>query len=85
MIDIQVHYRGQGSESRRLLAVPRPDDYLDHDGALFSVSAVVFDKAVNAYTVEVGDTLASQLRQEWAGWVEPSANPAPTDPQRGLF
>lgn len=84
-IDVQVHYRGLRNESRRLLAVPRPGDYLDFDGSLFSVSAVAFDQTVNVYAVQVGDTLASELRQEWAGWVEPLAKPQPNESQRGLF
>lgn len=85
MIDVRVHYRGQGSESRRLPVLPRRGDYLDHDGKLFTVSVVVFDKAVSVYAVQVGDTLAGELRQEWAGWGESPADPEPNDAQRGLF
>ena len=85
MIDVQVHYRGQGSESRQLPDLPRPGDYLDHDGKLFSVSTVVFGRTVKVYAVHVSDTLAGELRQQWAGWGEPPADPAPTDPQRASF
>jgi hypothetical protein len=85
MIDVQVHFGGQGSESRALPALPRRGDYLEHEGKLFAVSVVVFDETVNAYAVQVGDTLASELRQQWAAWEESPRGPEPTAAQQGLF
>ena len=85
MIDVKVHYRGQGSESRRLPASPHRGDYLDHDGKLFAVSAVVFDEPVNVYAVQASDTLAGELRQQWSAWGESLPDSEPNDAQRGLF
>ena len=85
MIDVQLHFRGQGSESRRLPALPRRGDYLDHDGKLFTVSVVVFDEPVNVYTVQASETLADELRQQWAAWGESPADPEPNNAQRDLF
>jgi hypothetical protein len=85
VVDLALHFRGQGSESRHLPALPRPGDYLDHDGRLFFVSAVAFDQTVNVYLVQVGDTLASELREQWARWGESLAKPEPNDSQQGLF
>jgi hypothetical protein len=71
MTDVRVHFRGLGSERRRFPALPRPGDYLEHDGTLFRIVTVVFNKAVHAYAVHVDDTLAGELRGVWAGWSDP--------------
>jgi len=85
MTDVQVHFRGQGSESRRLPALPRRGDFLDHDGKPFSISAMVFAEAVNAYTVPASYTLAGELRQRWATWGESPTSPKTNEIQQGLF
>ncbi len=77
MVDVQVYFHGQAGQTQRLPSVPRPGDYLDHDGKLFAVSAVVYAPAVQVYVVQVSDTLAVELRERWATWGEPDANPSP--------
>ncbi len=71
MIDVQLHFRGVGTEQRSLPAVPAIGSCIGSvDGRLWRVADVVIDgeAAVNVYCVEVSDCLAGELTAAWATW-----------------
>jgi len=74
---VSVHYRGVGSERRRLAAVPAVGTYLYGPGAdrrLWQVSAVAIDgESVALYALELSARLAAELTAAWAAWGEPIA------------
>ena len=77
MIDVNLHYRGIGSDRRRLPAIPSTGSYIIGPGAerrLWQVSAVVLDgKGVDVFAAEVSVTLTSELTSAWATWGEAMA------------
>jgi hypothetical protein len=74
MIDVIVHFRGVGSDRRRLQTVPVVGTYIIGPGAerrLWGVSAVVVDgDEINVYAVQVSPRLAGELTAAWATWGE---------------
>ena len=72
MIDVQVHFRGVGSERQRLPAVPAVGSYRfgpSDERRLWRVSAVVVDgKTVDVYAIEVSARLAGELTAAWTTW-----------------
>jgi hypothetical protein len=43
-------------------------DLLDAQGQLWRASAVVFGEQIDLYTVRLVDSLAADMRTQWAGW-----------------
>jgi hypothetical protein len=74
MIDVAIHYRGGGSDRRRLPAVPAAGSYIYGPGTerrLWRVAAVVLDgDGVDVFAVEVSLRLAAELTAAWATWGE---------------
>ena len=74
MIDVQLHYRGQPSERRKLPGIPAVGSYIMDQGPagrLWRVDSVVYDgSAVAVYCVEVSPRLAGELVEAWATWGE---------------
>jgi hypothetical protein len=87
--DVVIHFRGVGHQRQRLAAVPQPGSYLFGPGdcrRLWVVSAVVFDAAVEVFTLEVSPRLAGELTAAWAAWAawgEPIAAADDAPRQRG--
>ena len=74
MIDLQIHFRGQGTEARQSAALPAVGSYLRHGGGLWRVAAVAMGERVDVYAVAVGEALANELTEAWAAWGEPAAD-----------
>ena len=76
MIDVHVHYRGAGTERRRLPAIPAVGCYVFGPGTagrLFQVAAVVVDgDGVDVFALQVSPRLASELQEVWATWGQSS-------------
>ncbi len=83
MIDVHLHFRGAGSDRRRLPAVPVVGSYIfgpGADGRLWRVEAVVLDgAAVVVYCAQESAMLAAELTATWATWGRPMEQPSPLD------
>jgi hypothetical protein len=84
MIDVHLHFRGVGSERRKLPAVPVVGSYVfspGNDGRLWQVSALVFDGGrVAVYCNRVSAALAGELQGAWATWGQATATPDERNP-----
>ena len=83
MVGLIIHFRGGGSERRRLPAVPVPGTYIYSPGAtgrLYQVEVVVVDgKDIHVYAIEVSARLTSELTATWATWGEGGCTGRPCD------
>ena len=71
MTDTIVHYRGFGSEHRRVEAVPVAGMFIHHAKRLWTTQAVVLDgKDIHLYAIEVSPRTAAELQGQWATWAE---------------
>jgi hypothetical protein len=78
MIDVQVHYKSSSSIRQRLAAVPRPGDYLTHDGKVWRIDAVVHGTptttwgkgSIDVYCIEVDEIRTNELEAEWSAWTK---------------
>ncbi len=72
MICATIHYRGNQTARRKLVAVPVVGSYiLDQapSGRVWEVAAVVYDgQQIHVYAVEVSTRLAGELMAAWATW-----------------
>jgi len=79
MIDVELHFRGVGSERKGLPTVPSVGSYIYGPGderKLWRVDAVVLDGMANIYAVEVSALLTSELTAAWSAWCSPTADAA---------
>jgi hypothetical protein len=71
VIDVTLHFRGQGQQRRRLPCLPTPDCHIEHKGTLYRVADVVLGKTVDVYCLTVGESLSRELIAKWAAWGKP--------------
>jgi hypothetical protein len=77
MLDIQLHFRGQRSENRKMPALPRQGDFLADGGRLWRVDAIVFSTptatwgktTTSIYCIPVGTDRQEELERSWAEWI----------------
>jgi hypothetical protein len=87
MIDTTIHYKSNGTQRHKMPCLPRPGEYLTHDGRLWRIDAVVHGTPsttwgkgkIDVYALAVADSLRDDLEQAWATWCEPSTS---TDAQQ---
>jgi hypothetical protein len=87
MIDATVYYQSHQAHRRRLPTVPAIDSFIEHDGHLWRVSAVVYGTPsttwggcpVHVYANQVSDQRGKELKRQWDTW---ATNPpiTPTQP-----
>jgi hypothetical protein len=71
MIDVQLHYRNQGSEKKPLPLVPRRRDYISGPaGSLWVIDSILLGDGVHVFAVRVAGERAADLEAAWAGWDE---------------
>ena len=76
MITVNVHYPGREPVIRKFSALPQVGSFLEMDGGLWVVDAVVFREAsttwtearATVYAVQVKASQTSELREVWKTW-----------------
>jgi len=77
MIDVNIRFRGCGSEKQTMPALPPIGCYIRHANRLWLVDDIAFDNGtVNVYAIRVSDSLAAEIMAAWAAWSSPIADAA---------
>jgi hypothetical protein len=82
MIEVDLHFHGQGIDRRRLAVVPCPGWYLRDSLELWKVADVVVDRGrIRAYLTRVSELLWSDLETAWSDWAKPLRDDGDTEDQ----
>ncbi len=81
MIDVELHFHGEGCKRIRLPVISQSGDYLTAGKELYKVAYVVFREssatwgngAVELYLLGLSNDVERKLKSSWASWSKPQA------------